>query len=67
MACPLSWCDGVPTLIIALRINSETSARIVDRGPPADEKDSAQSKEFKPFGETKQNFVDSKMAPLYML
>jgi len=49
LACPLRWHGGNPFFILGLRINSENSARVVDRGPPADEKDSTQSKEFKAF------------------
>lgn len=49
VVCPLNWQGGGPCVIIGIRVNSETAARVVDRGPPADEKESLQSKEFRAF------------------
>lgn len=49
IVCPLNWQGDIPCLIIGIRVKSETAARVVDRGPPADEKESIQSKEFKAF------------------
>jgi U3 small nucleolar RNA-associated protein 22 len=47
--CPLAWQNGQLGIVLGIRIHSDTAARLVDRGPPADEKDSSDTKEFKAF------------------